>query len=491
MALFVATIDAGSLSRASRNLGLSLSSVSRHLSALEERIGTRLVVRTTRALALTEAGRTYYEAAKRITGEIDDLEVSLTSDVSEPSGRLSIYLPTLFGRVFILPILTEFMLRYPAVTLDVMMLDRSVNVVDEGIDLAVRIGDLEDSSLFVRKLGSVRWVVCAAPAYLEEKGTPEEPANLAEHDCLLYCEDTQAPVWPMVVDGKLERIRVSVRMRSNTLDSVVAAAIAGAGIVYAPAWFVTDHVAQGRLKVVMRDFERPPRPINAVFTHGRLLSAKVRALLDCLVEHLSHCDLDEVPHFGSRLHDPSAGVAERKRQGGKEMATGGLREKLQSSAIGILLAASGLISAHTNADADEIIPIASLAGTVWAATEPHDRTTIGADGTISLKESKDIFVAFGDLIDGVYTVKVNWWNVDAGLNVVEYAVLVPEEENVFDYIEVDDTQCEREPLELLAADGQLMAYKHYSFWQCMDTLREKPILEPLYKSGNAPWVTWE
>jgi hypothetical protein len=122
------------------------------------------------------------------------------------------------------------------------------------------------------------------------------------------------------------------------------------------------------------------------------------------------------------------------------MLTVGLTAKLQTSATAVLLAASGLIFAHTNADADEIIPIASLAGTVWAASEPHDRTTIAADGTISLKESKDIFVAFGDLIDGVYTVKVNWWNVDAGLNVVEYAVLVPEEENVFDYIEVAHPQ---------------------------------------------------
>lgn len=300
MALFVATIDAGSLSGAARNAGISLSTVSRHLTALEERLGTRLVVRTTRALALTEAGRNYYERAKQLLAEIDDLETSLTTDASSPSGQLTVSAPTLFGRVFILPILSDFIVRHPKVTLDTLLLDRPVNLVEDGIDIAIRISDLDDSSLIARRLGNLRWVISAAPDYLEARGTPKKPTDLAEHDCLLFNQGNKAPLWPMLVNGRPEQVRIPARVNSNTLDGVIAAALAGAGLVYAPAWSVADHVADGRLKVVMRDCELPPRPINAVFTHNRLLSGKVRALLDCLVEQISKHELDTIPQFGAR-----------------------------------------------------------------------------------------------------------------------------------------------------------------------------------------------
>lgn len=299
MALFVATIDTGSLSGAARNAGISLSTVSRHLTALEERMGVRLVVRTTRALALTEAGRTYYEQAKRLLAEMDELETSLTTDATSPSGQLTVSAPTLFGRVYVLPILADFMVRYPKVNLDVMLLDRTVNLVEDGVDIAIRISDLEDSSLIARRLGDLRWVISAAPDYLEARGVPATPEELAEHDCLLFYQENKAPVWPILLNGKPDLIKISPTASSNTLDGVITAAIAGAGLVYAPAWSVADHVAAGRLRVVMRDCELPPRPINAVFTHNRLLSGKVRALLDCLVEQISPHELDTIPEFGS------------------------------------------------------------------------------------------------------------------------------------------------------------------------------------------------
>ena len=300
MALFVAAIDAGSLSGASRKIGLSLSSVSRHLTALEERLGTKLVVRTTRALVLTDAGQTYYEAAKRLLAEVDDLEASLTTDAAAPKGPLNVCAPTLFGRVFILPILADFAVRHPAITMDVMLLDRTPNLIEDGIDLAVRIEDLDDSSLIARKLGSLRWVFAASPEDLATRGTPAAPDDLARQDCLLFSQQGRESSWPILVGGNLERVTVPVRMRSNTLDGVVAAAVAGAGIVHAPAWAVADHVAEGRLQLVLCDFEVPHRPISAVFTHNRLLSGKVRALLDALAEGLSGYKLDEVPPFGSR-----------------------------------------------------------------------------------------------------------------------------------------------------------------------------------------------
>jgi len=299
MALFVTAIDTGSLSAAARERGLSLSSVSRHLTTLEERIGTRLIIRSTRMLALTEAGRAYYEKAKRLITEIDELESSLTAASEIPAGKLSVSGPTLFGRVFMLPILAKFLAQYPQVALDVTLLDRTVNLVEEGIDIAVHIGELEDSSLVARKLGSLRWVVSASPGYLESKGVPEKIADLSAHDCLVYGLHSLSSEWKMFADGELTRVQVPVRMRSNTLDGVVAAALEGTGLVCAPAWAIADHVAAGRLQVVLRDFEMPPRPIYAVLTHHRLMAAKVRALLEYFAANLAKIDFDIVPPYRS------------------------------------------------------------------------------------------------------------------------------------------------------------------------------------------------
>ncbi|MCR4466217.1 LysR family transcriptional regulator [Burkholderia sp. SCN-KJ] len=301
MALFVTAIDAGSLSAAARERGLSLSSVSRYLTMLEERIGTRLIIRSTRMLALTEAGRAYYEKAKRLLAEIDEMEASLTEASEAPVGKLHVCGPTLFGRVFMLPILAKFLVDNPKVTLDVMLLDRQLNLVEEGIDIAVRIGHMEDSSLIARRLGSLRWVISAAPDYLDKRGTPQSIEDLDKHDCLIYGQSSISSEWQMLSGGKPTNVKVPVRMRSNTLDGVVAAAVEGAGLVYSPAWSVAQHVAEGRLQVLLRNFELPPRPINAVFTHNRLMAVKVRSLLDYFVEHLSKTDFDTVPEFRSAL----------------------------------------------------------------------------------------------------------------------------------------------------------------------------------------------
>jgi DNA-binding transcriptional LysR family regulator len=305
MALFVAAIDTGSLSAAARERGLSLSSVSRHLTMLEERIGTRLVIRSTRMLALTEAGRAYYEKAKRLIMEIDDLESALTAASEIPVGKLSVTGLTLFGRVFMLPILAKFLAQHPQITLDVTLLDRPVNLVEEGIDLAIHIGEMEDSSLVVRKLGSLRWVFCASPTYLDARGVPENLTDLSRHDCLVSDLHSLNSEWQMLDAGKPTRVQVPVRMRSNTLDGVVAAAIEGTGLVCAPAWAIADHVAAGRLQVVLREFEMPPRPIYAVLTHHRLMAVKVRVLLEFLAENLAKIDFDTIPPFRS-----AAGVAD-------------------------------------------------------------------------------------------------------------------------------------------------------------------------------------
>jgi DNA-binding transcriptional LysR family regulator len=295
MSLFVAAIDTGSLSGAARISGISLSSVSRHLSALEERVGTRLLIRTTRTLALTEAGQRYYDMSKRVLTEIDEMEAGLHTDAETPVGRLHVAGPTLFGRYFILPLLAKFAVMHPKIVLDVILLDRQLNLIEEGIDVAVRIGPMVDSSLIIRKLAALRWIVCAAPAYLEQRGTPHTLADLSAHDCLVYSENSIGAEWQLLDSDKPTQVQVPVRMRSNTLDGVVAAAVEGAGLVYAPAWSVMNFVKAGRLQVILSEHELPPRPINAVFTHNRLLSGKVRALVDYLALQFADSDFDSPP----------------------------------------------------------------------------------------------------------------------------------------------------------------------------------------------------
>jgi DNA-binding transcriptional LysR family regulator len=295
MSLFVAAIDAGSLSGAARMSGISPSSVSRHLSALEEQVGTKLLIRTTRTLALTEAGQRYYDKSKRILTEIDEMEAGLCTDAKTPVGRLHVAGPTLFGRFFMLPLLAKFAVIHPKIVMDVMLLDRQLNLIEEGIDVAVRIGPMVDSSLIIRMLGALRQIICAAPVYLEQRGTPHTLDDLSGHDCLVYSQDSISSEWPLLDGDEPTQVQVPVRMRSNTLDGVVAAAVEGAGLVYAPAWSVMNFVKAGRLKVILSEHELPPRPINAVFTHNRLLSGKVRALVDYLAGQFADADFDSPP----------------------------------------------------------------------------------------------------------------------------------------------------------------------------------------------------
>ncbi|WP_232734848.1 LysR family transcriptional regulator [Achromobacter ruhlandii] len=294
MALLVAAVDQGSLTGASRVSGVSLASVSRHISALEERLGTRLLVRSTRVLRLTEAGQRYYAEAKRLLAEMDELESSMRVDAAEPSGRLRVTAPTLYGRVHLQPLLAKFLVLHPKVTLDLHLLDRPVNLLEEGIDLAVLVGEQPSSSLVARRLGSIRWVLSAAPDYLARRGTPRGLRDLAQHDGLVYSHLATDDAWTLMHEGRPTVVRVPTRMRSNTVDGVVTAAAAGAGIVHAPAWAIADHVAAGRLLVLLPESETPPRPVFALMTHQRLMAGKVRSLLDFLAQHLGAKSLNEL-----------------------------------------------------------------------------------------------------------------------------------------------------------------------------------------------------
>ncbi|MBX9710742.1 MAG: LysR family transcriptional regulator [Xanthobacteraceae bacterium] len=284
MLTFVRVAETGSLSAAARAIPTSLTSVSRQITALEERLGTQLLVRTTRHLSLTEDGRLFYERAKVILGELNEAELALSSGRSEPSGRLHVSSPVLIGRLLLAPLLPGFLTRHPSVAVDLLLVDRLVNLVEENIHAAVRIGPLPDSQLVARKLTDLRMVVCAAPDYLERWGLPQTPADLGDHDCLVFSGVPGSAEWRFQSGASRKDVRVSGRLWSNSLDALVSAAKDGAGIVRVPSWQVAADLETGRLKRILAEFERPPTPVNVLFQPAKLSSAKIRAFVDYLVE---------------------------------------------------------------------------------------------------------------------------------------------------------------------------------------------------------------
>ncbi|MGQ4274825.1 LysR family transcriptional regulator [Terrihabitans sp. B22-R8] len=283
MSVFVRALDNGSLSAAARTMGLTLPAASRKLAALEEHLGTRLLTRTSRRLAPTEEGLIFYEKARQILAEMEEAEASLGANRTGVGGRLSISAPTLVGRLRVAPLLPDFLSRYPDVSIDLTLVDRTVNLAEEGLDLAIRVGELPDSDLIARRLGEVRRVVCASPDYLARKGTPQVPDDLAGHDCLVFADARGDADWRFE-QGGTRRVPIPGRLRTNNLDALVSGALGGAGIARVPGWQVAGHMAAGRLVRLLAAYERPAVPIHAVFAHRRLLAPRVRAFVEFLVE---------------------------------------------------------------------------------------------------------------------------------------------------------------------------------------------------------------
>jgi DNA-binding transcriptional LysR family regulator len=285
MRVFVRIADAGNLSAAGRQLGLSLTSVSRQLMALEEALGTTLVERTTRHLALTESGRLYYERAKQILEEVAEMEGGLTMRTGIASGRLHVSAPSLLGRLRLAPMLPGFLAEQTGVSVDLMLVDRPVRLAEEGIDVALRVGALEDSGLIVRKLDDIQLVVCAAPGYLRRRGEPATPDDLVEHDCLGFGDVPGVAEWSFQ-DGAVRRsLRIPTRLCTNDFDALVSAALAGAGLVRVPSWQVAHYVADGRLRIVLEAYQRPSTSLSILTPRTRLLLPKVRAFVDFLQQH--------------------------------------------------------------------------------------------------------------------------------------------------------------------------------------------------------------
>jgi len=287
--LFTRTVEAGSFSAAGRELGLVPSSVSRQIGALEDALGARLLHRTTRRLSLTEAGRLYYERAVRILADIEEANLAVTNLESAPRGTLRINAPIAFGTLHVAPAIPEFLARYPGVQVDLTLTDNFVDLVAEGADVAVRVGELTDSSLIARRLAPNRRIICASPAYLERYGRPSRPEDLRRHNCLIYTRSQRNVVWNLgAPDGRVTEARVSGSYQTNNTQAVHAAVIGGLGLALLSTWLVGRDLQAGKLVGVLTDYLVSPNAldtaIHAVYPHSRHLSPKVRAFVDFMVE---------------------------------------------------------------------------------------------------------------------------------------------------------------------------------------------------------------
>lgn len=286
MTTFVAVVDSGGFASAARKLNQSPPVVTRAVAELEERLGLRLLTRTTRVVRVTDAGARFAEDCRRILADIEAAETTATGTHDAPRGTLTITAPVLFGQLYVTPILVSYLQQFAQVEASCLFLDRVVNVVEEGIDVAVRIGELPDSSLQATRVGRVRRVLVAAPAYLAAHGVPRRPEDLAEHTIVSAAGVTPASEWRFNDAGKPLLQRVQPRLRTTTNDSAIAAAVAGLGLTRLLSYQVAEHVRSGALQLVLEDFETAPLPVHVVHHEGRRATRKVRAFVDLAVERL-------------------------------------------------------------------------------------------------------------------------------------------------------------------------------------------------------------
>jgi DNA-binding transcriptional LysR family regulator len=282
MSVFAKVVSTGSLSAAARNLGLSTAMVSRRLAALESRLGVRLVNRTTRSLHLTDEGATYYESCARVLADIEQADTAVSAGRHDPQGTLRVALPSAFGNQYVAPLVPQFAARYPAVQLYLSLADREVNLIEEGFDVAVRIADLADSSLAMRKLAPNRRVVCASPEYLRRHGAPRTPEELAQHNCLIAGDFTGS--WEYKhADGRSGSVRITGRYACDNWEVLREWALAGLGVALKSTWDVRRHLEDGSLVSLLPGYSFDSGvAIYAVYPHRRHLPAKTRAFIDFL-----------------------------------------------------------------------------------------------------------------------------------------------------------------------------------------------------------------
>lgn len=280
MSVLLTVVEAGSLSAAARSLGKPLTTISRKVSDLERHLGARLLNRSNRKLDLTDAGRSYVSACRRILDDVDDAERTASGEYSAPKGELVITAPVVFGRLYVLPIIVEFLTEYPEVDIRMVLADRVVSLRDDHIDLAVRIGTLPDSSMVATKLGETGLVVCASPAYFSQRGVPKTPGELSSHTCLNF-ENLSGPgSWTFKSKHSDLVVEIRSRLAVNTAEAAIDAAIAGLGITRVLSYQIADAEDAGLLEVILTDFEQAPSPVSLVYAGQGQLPQKLRAFMD-------------------------------------------------------------------------------------------------------------------------------------------------------------------------------------------------------------------
>jgi DNA-binding transcriptional LysR family regulator len=288
MAVFVAVVEAGTLSGAARQLSTPLTSVSRKLADLEAHLGTTLITRSTRRLALTEAGRDYLAACRDILGRVEEAEKGAAGAFAAPKGQLVVAAPIVFGRLHAVPVIVDFLQAQAEVDVRLLLGDRNVNLLEEHVDIALRIGTLPDSSLIAQTVGAVTRVTCASPAYLARHGTPAEPNELRRHACISFEGLMSASAWSFTVGDATQRVQIRSRLSVTTADAAIAAARAGLGITRVLSYQVAEAIALGELVRILGDSEPAPVPASVVYASQGRLPMKCRAFIDFAVPRLRH-----------------------------------------------------------------------------------------------------------------------------------------------------------------------------------------------------------
>jgi DNA-binding transcriptional LysR family regulator len=298
MAAFVAVARAGGFSAAARQVGVPLATVSRRVAELENALGVRLLQRSTRHVALTEAGQTFFSTCERVLGDLRDAEDAMLGEYRTPKGDLSVTAPMGFGRLHLQPVALDFLSRYPEINLRLMLVDRVVELVDEQVDIALRIAELADSTMIARPLGTVRMVVTASPAYLDSHGTPSHPSQLMDHDCIAWSTLGPLNTWWFRSGHGEQTFPVRTRLATTSAESAIAAAQSGLGLAQTTCYQAERYVRASELVIVLQEFECAPTPVNLVYASNRLLPLKLRAFIDFAA-----------PRLAARLRDIATTVA--------------------------------------------------------------------------------------------------------------------------------------------------------------------------------------
>jgi DNA-binding transcriptional LysR family regulator len=285
MAVFVRAVEAGSFAAAAETLGLSAPMVGKHIRFLEDRLGARLLARTTRRQSLTEVGRAFYDSCRVVLAEAEAAEALAADLRAVPRGRLRVNAPVTFGAHELMPMVARYLRVHPEVSIEVTLSDRIVDLVEEGYEAVIRIAPLSDSSLVARRLRPYRLVVCAAPAYLAERGVPARPADLASHECLGFVHWAPRDLWPFIdAAGRAHSVRVRGRVSVDSGQALRTAALEGLGLILQPEGLLRDDIAAGRLVRVLPGYDPPSRPMHILFAPDRRPTPKLRSFIDAVVE---------------------------------------------------------------------------------------------------------------------------------------------------------------------------------------------------------------